>query len=98
MATIHGAKAVSAAHLVGSIESGKRADIIIIDTNRPHLTPMYDVASQIVYSAVGNDVRTVIIDGKIVVNNGRYLSLELDELYNDMRLLNSHVISGTNMV
>jgi len=71
MATIDGARVLGLEKMVGSIEVGKRADIILIDVNKPHLAPLHDVYAALVYSARGGDVDTVIIDGKIVVKGGK---------------------------
>jgi 5-methylthioadenosine/S-adenosylhomocysteine deaminase len=57
---------------IGSLEVGKKADIIVIDIRKPHLTPMYNVYSHLVYAVTGNDVTTVIIDGRVVME-GRIL-------------------------
>lgn len=67
MATIDGAKVLGLDNIIGSIEVGKRADIILIDINKPHLTPLHDIYAALVYSARGSDVDTVIIDGRIVM-------------------------------
>ncbi|MBS7640307.1 MAG: amidohydrolase [Candidatus Bathyarchaeia archaeon] len=67
MATIDGARVLGLDHFIGSIEVGKRADIILIDVNKPHLTPLHDIYAALVYSARGSDVDTVIIDGKVVM-------------------------------
>ncbi|MEM0049971.1 MAG: amidohydrolase [Candidatus Bathyarchaeia archaeon] len=67
MATIDGAKVLGLNNIIGSIEVGKRADIILIDVNKPHLTPLHNVYATLVYSARGGDVDTVIIDGRIVM-------------------------------
>jgi 5-methylthioadenosine/S-adenosylhomocysteine deaminase len=77
MATINGAKALGLADKIGSLEIGKRADLILIDFSKPHLKPLHDVFASIVYSAHGSDVDTVIVDGKIVMEN-RYVKT-LDE-------------------
>ncbi|MEM2105847.1 MAG: amidohydrolase [Candidatus Bathyarchaeia archaeon] len=69
MATINGAKALRLDGFIGSLEVGKRADIILIDFNKPHLKPLYDSFASVVYSARGSDVETVIVDGKIVMQN-----------------------------
>ncbi|MBU0687536.1 MAG: amidohydrolase [Candidatus Margulisbacteria bacterium] len=69
MATINGARALKAADKIGSIEVGKLADIAILNFNQPHLTPVYDVVSHLVYAANGSEVDTVIINGKIVMEN-----------------------------
>ena len=69
MATREGARAIGMETEIGSLEAGKKADLIIIDINKPHLVPMYHPVSHAVYSAKGSDVRTVIINGRLVVEN-----------------------------
>ena len=69
MATINGAKALGLEKCIGSIDVGKRADIILIDLAKPHLKPLHNVYAAIVYSAKGSDVDTVIVDGKILMEN-----------------------------
>jgi 5-methylthioadenosine/S-adenosylhomocysteine deaminase len=71
MATRWGAEALGLGSICGSIEEGKSADIVIADTNKPHLTPMYDIYSHIVYSMNSADVSTVIVNGRVVVDQGR---------------------------
>ncbi len=78
MATIGGARALSLDHKIGSLEMGKEADLIIIDTARPHLTPMYRPESHIVYAVKGGDVQDVMIAGRWVVRNHRILTLDVD--------------------
>jgi 5-methylthioadenosine/S-adenosylhomocysteine deaminase len=70
MATIGGAQLIGLENKIGTIEKGKKADIIMISTKTPHMTPIYNPYSQIVYSATGADVRDVIINGRIVYNIG----------------------------
>jgi 5-methylthioadenosine/S-adenosylhomocysteine deaminase len=67
MATIDGARALGLEKQVGSLEIGKKADIILIDFEKPHLTPQHNLYANIVYSARGSDVDTVIVDGKILM-------------------------------
>jgi 5-methylthioadenosine/S-adenosylhomocysteine deaminase len=69
MATINGAKALRLEKCIGSIDVGKRADIILIDLAKPHFKPLHDVYATIVYSASGSDVDTVIVNGKILMEN-----------------------------
>ena len=71
MATIEGAKAIGLDHITGSVEKGKRADIILMDTDKPHDTPMYDPYSSLVYSAKSSDVDLVMVDGRILVRDGK---------------------------
>lgn len=80
MATRDGAKAVGADKHVGSLEPGKQADIIIVDTHTPHLVPMYNPVSHIVYTAQGSDVRDVMIAGRILVRNKNLLTLDLEDI------------------
>ena len=70
MATIEGAKAIGMGDKTGSIEPGKQADIILVDLSRPHVTPMYDPYSSIVYSARASDVSLVMVGGRVLVENG----------------------------
>ncbi len=79
MATIGGAKAIGLGNEIGSIEVGKQADLIIIDTDKPHLTPLYNPVSHIVYAASGSDVRDVLVAGEFLVRNRKLLTLDLDE-------------------
>ena len=80
MATIEGAKALGIGHITGSLETGKKADIIVIDTHKPHLTPMYNPFSHLVYAARGQDVKHTIINGRLVMENRQLLTLNLEEV------------------
>ena len=85
MATIEGAKVLGIDSEVGSLEENKKADIIIIDTNKPHLCPMHDIYSLLAYSVNGADVETSIIDGKIVMENRQILNADEQEIMRDCR-------------
>jgi 5-methylthioadenosine/S-adenosylhomocysteine deaminase len=76
MATITGARALHMDKQIGSLEAGKKADIIIVDTSAAHATPMYDVYAQIVYALKNSDVRTTIIGGKVIMEDRRMLALD----------------------
>ncbi len=80
MGTISGARAIGLDASIGSLEPGKQADVIILDIRKPHLTPMYNPASHIVYAAVGSDARDVVAAGKILVRDGKLLSMDLDDV------------------
>ena len=69
LATRGGAEALGLDHQVGSLEVGKRADIILIDMDRAHLVPRYDLTSHLVYAVGRDDVRTVLIDGRVVMRD-----------------------------
>jgi 5-methylthioadenosine/S-adenosylhomocysteine deaminase len=79
MATIDGAKAIGLDKDIGSLEAGKQADVIIIDTEKSHLVPMYHPVSHIVYAVQGSDVRDVIVAGRILVKNQKLLTLNLED-------------------
>lgn len=85
MATIDAARALGLAGETGSLESGKKADIIVLDTRKPHLTPMYNVYSHLVYAASGHDVVHTIVDGVPVVKDGKLTSFDLDKAIDDMQ-------------
>lgn len=76
MATIEGAKVLGMENEIGSLEVGKKADIIIIDLNKPHLCPVHDIYSTLAYSACGSDVETVIIDGEIIMENRKIKTVD----------------------
>ena len=76
MATIDGARAIHMEKEIGSIEAGKRADIILISLNEPNAVPMYDIYAQIAYALKGSDVETVIIGGKVVMRDRRLLTVD----------------------
>ncbi len=87
MATRDAARALGLENVTGSLEVGKKGDIIIVDTKKPHMTPMYDVFSHIVYSASGSDVNTVLINGRLVVENGQLLTININEVMSGMQVM-----------
>ena len=84
MATINGAYVLGMEEKIGSIKRGKNADIIIVDINTPHLTPMYNPYSHLVYSVKGSDVTTSIINGKIVMENRKLLTIDIEKIMADV--------------
>ena len=91
MATIEGARAIGLDKLTGSIEVGKQADLIVIDTQTPHLTPIYHPESHIVYTAKSSDVRDVVVDGCILVKDRKVLSLDVEEIMAKVREIAGHI-------
>jgi len=81
MATIEGAKAIGLGREVGSLEVGKQADVIVVDARKPHLFPVYNPVSQLVYSAKGSDVRDVMVAGRLLLKGRRLLTLNMDDIY-----------------
>jgi 5-methylthioadenosine/S-adenosylhomocysteine deaminase len=80
MATRYGAKAIGLEKHIGSLEPGKQADVIIVDTDTPHLVPMYNSVSHLIYTAQGSDVRDVMVAGRILVRNKNLLTLDLEDI------------------
>ena len=83
MATIDGARALGLGKEIGTLEVGKRADVIVVDLNRPHSSPASDVVSALVYSAQPSDVTNTIIDGRIVMREGKLLTLDEASVIDD---------------
>lgn len=81
MATINGAKTLGIDNLVGTLEVGKKADMIVIDLDKPHMYPRHNFLSALVYSASGSDVATVIVDGKVLYKDYKFIKLNLKEIY-----------------
>ncbi|MDA3838584.1 MAG: amidohydrolase [Candidatus Delongbacteria bacterium] len=96
MGTINGAKVIGIDNITGSLEIGKKADLIIIDINKPHLTPMYDPYSHLTYSANGSDVDTVIINGKIILKNRKFTNFDLDKVMLDIKHISNEIIAYKN--
>lgn len=92
-ATMGGAQALGAEKLIGSLETGKKADIIVLDCNQPHLTPMYNPVSHLVYAARGGDVIHSIINGQVVMRNRQIESLDEQAILAEMQKM-SKVILG----
>ncbi len=76
MATIDGARALHMEKEIGSIEAGKKADLIVISLDEPNAVPMYDVYAQIAYSLKGSDVETVVIGGRVVMRERKLLTID----------------------
>jgi len=91
MATSGGASALGLSGEVGSLEPGKKADIITIDLNQPHLTPMYEPCSHLVYAARGADVRDVIIDGRMVMGQRQLVDMDEKEIMAKVREIASRI-------
>jgi 5-methylthioadenosine/S-adenosylhomocysteine deaminase len=84
MATNRSACVLGLESITGSLEAGKKADLIIVDTDRPHLTPMYNPVSHMVYAARGSDVTTVIINGTLVMKDSRLTAMDLERIIKDI--------------
>jgi 5-methylthioadenosine/S-adenosylhomocysteine deaminase len=84
MATIDGARALGLGAKTGSLEAGKTADLIVIETDSPHLTPMFNPASQLVYAARGSDVSASVINGRVVMQDRKILTFDVEQAMHDV--------------
>jgi cytosine/adenosine deaminase-related metal-dependent hydrolase len=85
MATINGARALGLEREIGSLEVGKKADLVVLDFNHLHTTPSPNPVSTLVYAATGGDVDTVVVDGRMVVEHGKLLTMNEDEVIEQAR-------------
>jgi 5-methylthioadenosine/S-adenosylhomocysteine deaminase len=85
MATRLGAKALGLDKQIGSLEAGKRADLIMLALDRARTTPLFDPVSHIVYVAHGDDVRTVMVNGKFLMRDRKMLTLDESRIISDAR-------------
>ena len=80
LATIGGARALGMQGDIGSLEPGKRADVIVVGMDQAKQTPMYDPVSHLVYTTDGDDVRDTVIEGRVVMRNRQVLTLAEGEV------------------
>jgi 5-methylthioadenosine/S-adenosylhomocysteine deaminase len=85
MATIGGARALGMEREIGSLEAGKRADLLIVSMSSPRQTPMYDPVSHLVYVTRGDDVRTTIVNGKVLMRDRQALTLNRAQVLAEAR-------------
>ena len=80
LATLGGAKSMHQSDVIGSIAVGKRADLVMLDVSAPHAQPFYDPYSHVIFSAKPQDVRDVIVDGRVLVRNREFLHVDTESL------------------
>lgn len=93
-ATQGGAEALLADHLIGTLVPGKKADIIVLDLAQPHLTPIYNIASHLVYTARGGDVLHSLINGRLVMKNRQLLTIDEKSIIGAMQQIRSRILTG----
>ncbi len=98
MATINGAATLGLDKITGSLEVGKKADIIVVDNSKPHMIPMYNPYSQLVYSANGGDVSATIIDGNLVMKDRKILTMDIRKIMNDVKEISKIIKKADNSV
>ena len=96
MATINGAKALQLDHIIGSLEVGKRADLIVLDADSPSLTPSFEPHTTIATCVTRADVRHVLVDGQVVVRNRECLTIDRESAISKVRALGKQVLASVN--
>ena len=96
MATINGAKALQLDHIIGSLEVGKRADLIVLDADSPSLTPSFEPHTTIATCVTRADVRHVLVDGQIVVRDRECLTIDRKLAISKVRALGKQVLASVN--
>jgi 5-methylthioadenosine/S-adenosylhomocysteine deaminase len=91
MATMGGARALGMDKRIGSLEAGKRADVIVVSMSSARHTPMYDPLSHLVYTAHGTDVQDTIVNGKVLMRGRKMLTLDEDAILKEARQLSEKV-------
>jgi len=94
MATVGSASLLGIAHEVGTLEAGKKADIMLIDLRKPHLQPVHNLASLLACSAVGADVDTTIVNGRVLMRGRRLLTIDEDELFAQVSKRARRIVEG----
>ena len=97
MATINGARCALWEEEIGSLEVGKKADVTIFDTRMPQWQPLYNPVSNLVYSATGASVDTVICNGKILLEGGQHLTLDEQSIYKEVTRLMPGILKKTQL-
>ncbi len=97
LATRMGARVLGMERLVGILRPGMKADIVIIDLDRPHLTPIYHEHSHIVYAATGADVETVLINGNVVMRNRELLTIDEEQVMARVREIARRIRKSLNL-
>jgi 5-methylthioadenosine/S-adenosylhomocysteine deaminase len=97
MATIRGARALHLEKEIGSIEKGKRADLVIVDLDDLNQTPYYNIYSDLVYATKSDDVRTVIIEGRLVMRDRRLLTLDEQTIKADAHRYREQIIQSVGV-
>ena len=80
MATINGAKFQGRLD-TGAIKLGNKADLVVLDFDKPHLTPCYDVLTNIVFAAQGSDVVLTMVDGEVLYRDGKFKTIDIEKVY-----------------
>lgn len=94
MATVNGAKAQGRENEVGMLKAGFDADLIMLDINKAHMRPLYDAVSTAVYSAKGSDVCMTMVQGRVLYENGGFISIDIEKAIHDAERFAMPIVRG----
>ena len=97
MATLSSAKAFGQGEQLGSLEAGKKADLVLFDTRRPEWQALFNPVNNLVYNADGRSVDTVIVDGKVVVEGGKQAFVDAEKLYDQVQAIGESLQARTGI-
>jgi len=93
MATLHGARCALQEHDLGSLEIGKKADVVLFDARRPEWRPVHNPVANLVFAADGHSVDTVLVDGKLVCERGRVTTVDEESVYEELESVGRSVLA-----
>jgi 5-methylthioadenosine/S-adenosylhomocysteine deaminase len=96
MATLHGARCALQEADLGSLEAGKKADVVLFDATRPEWRPLNNPVANLVFAADGHSVDTVVIDGQIVLEGGHMLTIDEEHITHELEKVGQRVLAQTN--
>lgn len=94
MATRGSATALGLGDEIGSLEIGKKADVIVIDTNRANMVPLYNEFSHLVYATSGNEISAVVINGRVVMENGELIGVDEEKVFAEVRTIAEKILKS----
>ena len=94
MATIQGANLLRINHEIGTLSPGKKADLILVNLNKPHLTPLHQLESLLAYGVSGADVDTTIVNGKVLMRGRKLLTIDEEALLRDIQGRAERIVRG----
>lgn len=94
MATAESAKLLNLQDQIGTLEIGHKADLILIQMNKPHLQPLHDVEALLAYSANGADVDTTIVNGQLLMSGRKLLTINEEELFHEVKSRAKRIVDG----
>jgi 5-methylthioadenosine/S-adenosylhomocysteine deaminase len=95
MATLHGARCALQEADLGSLEAGKKADVVVFDATRPEWRPLHHPVANLVFAADGHSVETVLIDGRVILDCGRMTTVDVESTFRDLEGVGRRVLGAT---